>query len=319
MALTDEGLLAVPGLASRWVRLAGGARAHYMTAGETGSPVVLLHDGLPGANGTTSWHYLAPWLGAQGLRVYCPDLPGFGLSDPRPEHWPNGFAGHVDFIREFADALCLDTFFLGGHSLGCADTFFFVCAHPERVERFAVISGNAGDVAPIVSSPIGGALSGFDGSAESVRTHLEQAVVNAEVVTDDVVAMETGFAARNRDAYRAFIQVTLAMMEGTDPNLAARLRTRDRLDRLTIPGIYVYGKEDRIRPLDFGHAQEDVLPNIQFFYPEGCGHHAQLDRPDLIGQLFVEFLRDGRVTRATAHAAGVSRRRPELRTVVETL
>ena len=37
MALTEEGLLDVPGVASRWVRLANGARAHYMTAGEVGA------------------------------------------------------------------------------------------------------------------------------------------------------------------------------------------------------------------------------------------------------------------------------------------
>lgn len=37
--LTDEGIVDVPGLLSRWVRLADGSMAHYIPAGESGPPV----------------------------------------------------------------------------------------------------------------------------------------------------------------------------------------------------------------------------------------------------------------------------------------
>jgi hypothetical protein len=59
------------------------------------------------------------------------------------------------------------------------------------------------------------------------------------------------------------------------------------------------------------------LPNIQFFYPEDCGHQGQSDQPELFNQLFLEFFRDGRVSRETADRAGVSKRRPEIETLVE--
>ena len=45
VALTDEGIINVPGMASRWVRLANGARAHYVTAGDSGPAIILLHGG----------------------------------------------------------------------------------------------------------------------------------------------------------------------------------------------------------------------------------------------------------------------------------
>src|ERR1700722_12221524 len=67
--LTEEGLIKVPGLLSRWVRLGNGAKAHYMTAGETGPSVMLLHGGIPGSSGTAGFRFTASFLGANGFRV----------------------------------------------------------------------------------------------------------------------------------------------------------------------------------------------------------------------------------------------------------
>ena len=50
MHLNDEGQINVEGAMSRWVKLADGAVAHYMTAGESGPPVILCHGGLPGSS-----------------------------------------------------------------------------------------------------------------------------------------------------------------------------------------------------------------------------------------------------------------------------
>jgi pimeloyl-ACP methyl ester carboxylesterase len=115
MALTEEGIIEVPGMDSRWVRLANGARAHYMTSGSTGPAVLLLHGGLPGSSGTAGWRFMAPFLAQHGFRVYCPDMPAFGLSDTRKEHWPTGIDSFVEFIHEFANALCLDKFHISGN------------------------------------------------------------------------------------------------------------------------------------------------------------------------------------------------------------
>ena len=46
-------------------------------------------------------------------------------------------------------------------------------------------------------------------------------------------------------------------------------------------------------------------------------HQAQTDQADLVNQIFLEFIRDGKVSRKTADAAGVSKRRPEHPHLVE--
>ena len=93
-------------------------------------------------------------------------------------------------------------------------------------------------------------------------------------------------------------------------NELVRLRTAGRLDQLGIPGIYLFGKQDQLYPLAGGHLQEDALPNVQFFYPNGTGHQGQTDQPELFNQVLLEFFRDGKVSGPTASRAGVSDRRP---------
>jgi pimeloyl-ACP methyl ester carboxylesterase len=102
-----------------------------------------------------------------------------------------------------------------------------------------------------------------------------------------------------------------------DADLAVALTTKDRITRLSVPGICLYGQDDVILPVHLGQEQEDVLPDIQFFYPEDCGHQGQTDQPELFNQVFLEFFRDGRISRKTADWAGVSTRRPENPALVE--
>src|SRR6476661_5292852 len=121
--LTEEDIVYVPGMHSRWVRLANGSKAHYVTSGETGPAIILAHGGIEGSSGTAGWRFQAPFLGANGFRVYCPDQPGFGWSDTSsPEYLRRSPKDHVDFIKMFADALCLDKFFISGNSMGCDGT-----------------------------------------------------------------------------------------------------------------------------------------------------------------------------------------------------
>lgn len=316
MPLTEELLMFVPGLCSRWVRLPSGARAHYVTAGETGPAVVLLHGGMAGSSGTAGWQYMAPFLGANGFRVYCPDMPAFGLTaDPAGAYRP-GPAGHLEFLHDFVNTLCLDTFHLAGNSMGCTNTVNYVVAHPQRVISFALVAGLIGDLAPrdelIAMTPDRPKPVPFDGSAASMRSVLAAITADPARISDDLVAMRTAAANRNHEAYQR--HSAAAFSAGPDEHAA--LTTRGRLDRLTVPGIYLYGQDDAGYPVSWGYRQEDALATVQFFYPPNCGHQGQTDQPDLFNQVFLEFFRDGRVSRDTADLAGVSRRRPEIPSLV---
>ncbi|GAA3152107.1 pimeloyl-ACP methyl ester carboxylesterase [Kribbella aluminosa] len=321
MALTEEWLMPVPGLSSRWAKLASGARAHYVTSGDTGPAVILLHGGLPGSSGTAGWRFMAPYLGARGFRVYCPDQPGFGLADTRQEHWPQGPHSHVEFVHEFANALCLDEFHLSGNSMGGTTAVNYVVAHPERVLSYVLIGTDIGDVAPLERRPPAAAhFEEYDGSRESMRRLMAAIIGRDAAIEDELVEMRWRSAQLQRES-RAQWWPTQLQYRGTLPwehtDLQASLSTKGRFERLKIPALYLYGNDDVLTPVVWGHEQEDVLPHVQFFYPDGAGHQSQTDLPELFNHVYLEFFRDGRVSRATADRAGVSRRRPELVHLVE--
>jgi 2-hydroxy-6-oxonona-2,4-dienedioate hydrolase len=325
MALTDEHIVSEPGLASRWIQLPTGTRVHYSTSGDHGPNVILLHGGILGGSGAGGWRLLAPYLGANGFRVFCPDMPGFGLTRDPYDRYTYGWGGFVDFIHDFANALCLDEFHLGGNSMGCVNTANYLVAHPERVTSFFMIAGRVGDLVgaeelqaadPRPAKKYSGPLP-FDGTEESMRTMMSAIILDDEKIDDDVVAMRTYSANLQLETYermRPWIFGSLATDED-DPNAAARMTTRGRLDRLTVPGIYLWGRDDPNEAIEVGHLQEDRLPNVQFFYVPDAGHQVQTDQPEIVNRVICEFFRDGVVSVQAAKAAGVSDRRPPLPTV----
>lgn len=318
MALTDEGIISVPGMGSRWVRLSNGEKAHYVTIGDSGPAVILLHGGIPGSSGAAGWRYVAPLIAAAGFRVYCPDQPGFGLSDTRPEHWPvHGVYSHISFLERFAEALCLDDFHLAGNSMGCINTAHYVVRYPHRIRSFVLVAGPVGDVMPFptvdkLSTPVG-----WDGKRETMIRMLNTIVHRKETTTEDILEMRMKSADAHADAWLAWQK---AFLFGEVPaDIARSISTKGRLDTLDIPALCLYGRDDEILPVeDLGYKVEDALPGIQFFYPEECGHQGQTDQPELFAELMIEFFRDGRVSRAVADRAKISTRRPEIASLVDS-
>ncbi len=321
MPLTEEGIIEVEGMMSRWVRLSTGAKAHYVTSGESGPAVVLLHGGIIGSSGTAGWRFMAPFLGANGFRVYCPDMPAFGLTEDPEDAYAHGEGGHADFVHDFANAVCIDQFHISGNSMGCSNAVNYVTAHPERILSYALIAGGVGDIVDGTddgrrSPPAGGApehpavrrharLDAHDDGSDHLPAAARSATTSSRC------------APRQRTAPRCLHEAD-ADDDGRerprwDPNVnrAARMSTKGRFDKMTIPGIYLYGRQDVLSPVENGYLQEDVLPEHPVLLPgRDCGHQGQTDQPDMFNQVFLEFFRDGKVSWETAQTAGISDRRP---------
>jgi pimeloyl-ACP methyl ester carboxylesterase len=113
--------------------------AYEETGPRTGLPVILLH-GFP--DSARTWDRVAPPLAAAGMRVFVPDLRGYGatrIHDP-----VFGGAQQAALARdvvEFADALNLREFGLIGHDWGCRAACGASVLAPGRVRGVVAIDG----------------------------------------------------------------------------------------------------------------------------------------------------------------------------------
>jgi len=113
-----------------------GVRLAVLDVGD-GRPVVLLH-GFP--DSSHLWRKQVPALVDAGLRVIAPDLRGFGESD-RPENVEAYAVGNsVRDVLAILDALEIERAHVVGHDFGAVVAWLVAAYAPERVDRLVAMS-----------------------------------------------------------------------------------------------------------------------------------------------------------------------------------
>jgi pimeloyl-ACP methyl ester carboxylesterase len=110
-----------------------GAELHYVSAGESGSPIVLVH-GFP-----ESWwafHKLIPLLAARH-RVFAIDLRGFGDSSTADGDYDSTAA--AEDLHQLIGHLGVGSVHLTGQDISGASVFRLASTHPEDVRSFTAI------------------------------------------------------------------------------------------------------------------------------------------------------------------------------------
>ncbi|WP_243061960.1 alpha/beta fold hydrolase [Humibacter sp. RRB41] len=116
-----------------------GTRLHYVTAGDDGTPVLLVH-GFP----ETWWAFrkLIPLLAAHH-RVYAVDLRGFGDSDVADENYSSAVA--ADDLHALIEHLAVGAMHVVGQDVSGGTVFRLAATHPgDVIGLTAIESGIAG-------------------------------------------------------------------------------------------------------------------------------------------------------------------------------
>ena len=110
-----------------------GTTLHYVAAGTTGSPILLVH-GFP----ETWWafHKLIPLL-ATGHRVFAVDLRGFGDSDNKPGEY--GSTTSAEDLHELIAHLDVGPVHVTGQDISGATVFRLAATHPRDVLSLTAI------------------------------------------------------------------------------------------------------------------------------------------------------------------------------------
>ena len=116
----------IPGVAHHLVDV-DGRRLHCVSAGEGGSPILLVH-GFP----ETWWAFrkVIPLL-AEQHRVYAVDLPGFGDSDQADGDYSTAAAAHD--LHRLIEQLAVGPMHVLGQDLSGGVVYLLSASHPEDV------------------------------------------------------------------------------------------------------------------------------------------------------------------------------------------
>ncbi|HZC72595.1 MAG TPA: alpha/beta fold hydrolase [Jatrophihabitans sp.] len=277
---------------SRMAELPSGLRLHYHEAGDPAADtVLLLHGGGPGAS---AWSNFGRTLGvlAERFHLLAVDQVGFGRSSKPKEFAKQYFAASADALAELLDTLGIAKAHCVGNSLGGGTSVRLALDHPEKAGRLVLMAPGGLGLNVLAPDPTEGIkkLYAFGAppgpSKEKLAEFLRTLVFDQSLVTDELVAQRYETAADPEtlvamQAMGASFVRPGAAEQGMLWRDAYRLRQRVLL---------VWGREDRVNPLDGALVALKLIPRAQLHVFGGCGHWAMLEKFDEFNALVTQFL-----------------------------
>jgi pimeloyl-ACP methyl ester carboxylesterase len=271
LAGADDRFVDVNGLAIRY-------RAYGEPA--AGKPDLILLHGF--ANSLQSFRLLAPRL-ADSYRVVAMDMPGFGLSAKPVEHdYHNGAQARV--VMDFATALGMQRYIVGGHSLGGTIALHVAVTDP-RVSGLVlmnpgIITTGVPPITQYLFFPLPRVMARIFGTREFRERFLRQSFVNQGIVTEQV--MEDMMLAPRSEGYLDGMTSLMGQyVEGEELALLAQVR---------VPTLIVWGMQDKSKkPTELDELLA-MLPGAVAVRVQKSGHYVHEEQPQQVATAMIAAL-----------------------------
>jgi pimeloyl-ACP methyl ester carboxylesterase len=250
-------------IAERFVTVYG-QQLRYFAAGNTKRPTIIILHGL--ISEASDWLPNIQVL-SQQFHVIALDLPGCGQSDKPLINYLIGT--FVDYLHSFVQTLGCDRFSLIGHSLGAIIAINFALTYPNKVHKLVNVSGGFGYALPDSNPQMLGFTPGSlkllnPSTQEEVRKLLvlvlyDQEIAQAEETVNYVFTVASNSSHVNERIVELFKQ-------GED--------TLDgKLSALNHPTLILWGRQDKLTPVNLGDRFQAELPNSQLIIFDECAHN----------------------------------------------
>lgn len=278
---------------SRTAKLPSGLTLHYHEAGDPQkSTVVMLHGGGPGASSWSNFSRNIPVF-AEEFRTIAVDQPGFGRSDKPTEHGQY-FTHSASALLELLDELGVERAHLLGNSLGGGTAVRFALNNPDRAGRLVLMGPGGLSLNVFAPDPTEGVrkLSAFAAppgpSKEKLAEFLRTMVYDQSLITDELLE-ERYAAAASPESLAAMRAMGKSFMQPDTFEEGLLWREAHRLRQRV---LLVWGREDRVNPLDGALLALKLIPRAQLHVFGRCGHWAQLEKFAEFNRIAKDFLLD---------------------------
>lgn len=253
-----------------------------------GPPLVLLH----GMGGSLEWWEYNLDSFSRKYRTIAFDFPGFGFSSKSGIDFRKDAASN--FMVSFLDAFQLAKASLIGNSMGGLFAFLTAARQPDRIDRLVLVD-NVG-FGHQLSLPLRlGTVFPFGELALSVRSHLTAKIFLNRMFYDSQKIpshlIPTVLKIFNMPKTRKVcLQVLRSGVDLKGLKEDIWLEVLDKASSLSHQTLIVWGKNDKVAPLDQAYVGQKLIKNSQLHVFEKCGHLPQVEWYEEFNRLVLDFL-----------------------------
>ena len=246
---------------------------------EDNSPNLILIHGF--GNNLHSWRSITPLL-SEHYNIFALDLLGFGLSD-KPIDYDYSNVNQAKTVGEFADALKLDSFIVGGHSLGGA-IGLHVAKNNNKTKGLilfnpGIINTGVPEFARYINLifPFARISAKQFANREFREQFLKRSYYNPSIVNEQVMD-EIMMGSKTED----YLQGTSSMLgEFYDANEA------ELMDQVSNPTLIVFGIEDRNKSMEEALQLKTGFKNSKLQLIKDAGHYVHEESPVLVSESII--------------------------------
>jgi pimeloyl-ACP methyl ester carboxylesterase len=262
-----------------------GRAVHVVDTGGDGPPLLFIH-GLGGV--WQNWLLNIPEF-MKTHRCVAFDLPGFGQSE-----MPEGGLS-IPAFAETADKLCgvlgIDAPVVIGNSMGGFVGAELAVSFPTRVEKLVLVSAAGLSTEYVTAEPVLAV-------ARAWAALTARAGAQADTVVRRPRLRRVALQAVVRYPERLSVPLTTELVRGAgSPGFNDSFRAllgysfRDKLERIKIPVLIVWGRNDMLVPVEDAEMFEHLIgENAHSVVFDDTGHLAMMERPDRFNELVAGFL-----------------------------
>ncbi len=248
-----------------------GMQVHYRVEGE-GKPVVLIH-------GTGSclqtWDVWTDSLIKNHYKVVRLDMPAFGLTGPRKDN-DYSVKMYVGFLDRFLHQIGIDTFSIGGNSLGGQIAWCYAATYPEKVNNLILV-----DPGGFYSKEKGNGAIIFKLAKIKWLANLMSKMDTKIIVNQTLKDVYEDDAKITKEQTQLYYDMSLR--EGNRESFSARVQLIDSevhpdVRAIQAPTLIQWGKQDKLIDVSMAdHFTE--IPHSRLVVYDGVGHSPQEEIP----------------------------------------
>ena len=249
----------------------------------TEKPNLILIHGFGNSLGT--WNSLAPEI-SESYNVYAIDMIGFGLSE-KPIHYKYTNINQASIIRSFAEELNMESFIVGGHSLGGAVAMHVAMNNQKTKGLILFNPGIINTGVPEFSKylnlvfPMSRVSAKQFADRDFRETFLKRSYHDPSIVTDKV--MDRVMLGSQTEDYISGMSSMLS--KSYDANEA------ELMNKVKLPTLIVFGIEDRNKSMSEAMQLKNGFSNSRLEIIQNAGHYVHEESPGSVSQIMIKSVK----------------------------